>query len=85
MVIDEIKIIRLIKVITPKVFRYTLFGNHPVFIINKIDLAEVLEFDTDALVNDIREVDANIIVHKVSSKTKEGIPELISSLGLSPQ
>jgi hydrogenase nickel incorporation protein HypB len=51
-------------------------------IINKIDLAEVLEFDVDALVNDIREVDANIVVHKVSSKTSEGISELIESLGL---
>jgi hydrogenase nickel incorporation protein HypB len=54
-------------------------------VINKIDLAEILEFDTDALVKDIREVDANLAVHKVSSKTNEGISELISSLGLNPQ
>ena len=51
-------------------------------IINKIDLAEVLEFDVDALVKDIREVDANLSVHKVSSKTGVGIPELLNSLGL---
>ena len=51
-------------------------------VINKIDLAEVLEFDVDALVKDIREVDAKLIVHKVSSKTGIGIPELLSSLGL---
>ena len=51
-------------------------------VINKIDLAEVLEFDVDALVKDIREVDAKLIVHKVSSKTGIGIPELLGSLGL---
>jgi hydrogenase nickel incorporation protein HypB len=51
-------------------------------VINKIDLAEILEFDVDALVDDIREVDANISVHKISSKTGLGIEELIKSLGL---
>lgn len=51
-------------------------------VINKIDLAEILEFDVDALVRDIREVDANLSVHKVSSKTGLGIPELLGSLGL---
>ena len=51
-------------------------------LINKIDLAEILEFDVDALVEDIREVDANISVHKISSKTGVGIQELIDSLGL---
>jgi hydrogenase nickel incorporation protein HypB len=51
-------------------------------VINKIDLAEVLEFDIDALVKDIREVDANLSVHQVSSKTGAGISELVASLGL---
>ncbi|MHA1135203.1 MAG: hydrogenase nickel incorporation protein HypB [Candidatus Thorarchaeota archaeon] len=51
-------------------------------IINKIDLAEVLEFDVEALVKDVREVDANLSVHKVSSKTGLGILELVTSLGL---
>lgn len=50
-------------------------------VINKIDLAEVLEFDVDALVKDIREVDANLSVHKVSSKTGMGIPDLVETLG----
>ena len=50
-------------------------------VINKIDLAEVLEFDVDALVKDIREVDANLPVHKVSSKTGMGIPDLVETLG----
>ena len=51
-------------------------------IINKIDLAEVLEFDVDALVNDVREVDAKLPVFKVSSKTGEGLDELIDALEL---
>jgi len=51
-------------------------------VINKIDLAEILEFDIDALVKDVREVDANLSVHKVSSKIGTGISELLDSLGL---
>ena len=51
-------------------------------VINKIDLAEVLEFDVDALVQDIREVDANLSVHRISSKTGFGVSELIDTLGL---
>ena len=51
-------------------------------VINKIDLAEVLEFDVESLVNDIREVDANIPVVKVSSKTGLGLDSLIKEIGL---
>ena len=51
-------------------------------VINKIDLAEVLDFDVDALVRDIREVDANLPVFKVSSKSGTGLDELIEYLGL---
>jgi hydrogenase nickel incorporation protein HypB len=51
-------------------------------VINKIDLAEILEFDIDALVKDIREVDANLPVFRVSSKTGQGIAELLVALGL---
>lgn len=51
-------------------------------VINKIDLAEVLEFDVDALVRDVREVDAKLPVFKVSSKTGEGISDLLAALGL---
>lgn len=50
-------------------------------VINKIDLADILEFDIEALVKDIREVDANLSVHKVSSKSGVGIPALVESLG----
>ena len=51
-------------------------------IINKIDLADVLEFDIDALEADIREVDAKMPVFRVSSKTGEGIDKLIKALSL---
>jgi len=51
-------------------------------VINKIDLADVLEFDVDALVNDVREVDAKLPVFMVSSKTGEGLDELIDALEL---
>ncbi|NWF95135.1 MAG: hydrogenase nickel incorporation protein HypB [Candidatus Thorarchaeota archaeon] len=51
-------------------------------VINKIDLAEALQFDVDALVTDVREVDASIPVIKVSSKTGEGLDVLIRALGL---
>lgn len=51
-------------------------------VINKIDLAEVLDFDVDALERDIREVDANLPVFKVSSKIGTGLDELIEYLGL---
>ncbi len=51
-------------------------------VINKIDLAEALEFDVDRLLEDIREVDANLPVFRVSAKTGEGIDSFISALGL---
>ncbi len=53
-----------------------------IIVINKIDLAPVLEFDVDALVKDIREVDAKLPIFKISSRTGEGISDLLSSLGL---
>ncbi|MDH4214939.1 MAG: hydrogenase nickel incorporation protein HypB [Candidatus Thorarchaeota archaeon] len=52
-----------------------------IIVINKIDLAEVLEFNIDALVRDIREVDADLPIFQVSSKTGLGIDKLSSALG----
>ncbi len=51
-------------------------------IINKIDLADVLQFDIDALERDIREVDAMIPVFRVSARSGQGIDELAHALGL---
>jgi hydrogenase nickel incorporation protein HypB len=50
-------------------------------VINKIDLAELLEFDVDALVQDVREVDATLPVFTVSAKKGTGIDELLVALG----
>ncbi|MFW9803719.1 MAG: hydrogenase nickel incorporation protein HypB [Candidatus Thorarchaeota archaeon] len=50
-------------------------------VINKVDLAEAIGFDVDALENDVREVDANIPVLRVSSVTGEGINALVEALG----
>ena len=53
-----------------------------IVIINKIDLADALEFNIDALEADIREVDADMPVFRISSKTGEGIDKLIEALNL---
>ncbi len=52
-----------------------------IVVINKIDLADILEFDIDALVRDIREVDADLPVFRVSSKTGDGVDKLLKALG----
>jgi len=51
-------------------------------VINKIDLADAIGFDIDALETDVREVDAKIPVYRVSSKTGDGIDALVESLNL---
>jgi hydrogenase nickel incorporation protein HypB len=50
-------------------------------VINKIDLAEFLEFDVNALIEDVRQVDADIPVLTVSAKKGTGIDELLTALG----
>jgi hydrogenase nickel incorporation protein HypB len=49
-------------------------------VINKTDLVDALEFDIDALEQDIREVDAKMPVLRVSSKTGAGIDDLIKAM-----
>jgi hydrogenase nickel incorporation protein HypB len=51
-------------------------------VINKIDLAKALEFDINALIRDIHEVDADLPVFQVSSKVGTGIDKLLVALGL---
>ncbi|MFQ5831840.1 MAG: hydrogenase nickel incorporation protein HypB [Candidatus Thorarchaeota archaeon] len=51
-------------------------------VINKIDLAEAIGFGTESLVQDVREVDARIPVFKLSSKTGQGLEELIAAMKL---
>jgi hydrogenase nickel incorporation protein HypB len=61
----------------PLTFKYA-----DIVVINKIDLAEALEFNIDALIQDIREVDAKMPVHTVSAKTGDGLDDFIVTLGL---
>jgi hydrogenase nickel incorporation protein HypB len=49
-------------------------------VINKIDLADALDFDVQSLVDDVREVDARIPVFTVSAKTGYGIDSLVTAL-----
>ena len=51
-------------------------------VINKVDLAEALDFDVQGLVDDVREVDARIPVFTVSAKTGFNLEALINGLGL---
>lgn len=51
-------------------------------IINKVDLAEALDFDVQGLIDDVREVDARIPVFTVSAKTGYGLDDLIAVLNL---
>ena len=51
-------------------------------IINKVDLAEALDFDVQGLIDDVREVDARIPVFTVSAKTGYGLDDLIAVLDL---
>lgn len=51
-------------------------------IINKVDLADAIGFDVDGLVEDVREVDANIPVFRVSAKNADGVQEVIQALEL---
>ncbi|UCE10674.1 MAG: hydrogenase nickel incorporation protein HypB [Candidatus Thorarchaeota archaeon] len=51
-------------------------------VINKIDLAQALEFNIESLEEDIREVDSKMPILRVSAKTGVGIEDLMTTLGL---
>lgn len=51
-------------------------------VINKVDLADTLDFDVQGLIDDVRQVDARMPVILVSAKTGYNLEELISSLDL---
>ncbi|MBY9008205.1 MAG: hydrogenase nickel incorporation protein HypB [Candidatus Lokiarchaeota archaeon] len=59
-----------------------LFKMSEIAIINKIDLVERLETDLDKMVNDAKEINPNIEVILTSTKTDEGIEDLIKKLNL---
>jgi hydrogenase nickel incorporation protein HypB len=51
-------------------------------VINKVDLADALEFDVQGLVGDVRKLDARIPVFTVSAKTGYNLDKLINGLNL---
>jgi hydrogenase nickel incorporation protein HypB len=59
-----------------------MFHEADVLVINKIDLAEVMEVDVDQLENDAKQINPNLIVIRTSVRKNQGITEVIQALGL---
>ncbi len=59
-----------------------LFKMSDVAVINKIDLAEILETDVDKMINDAKKINPNIQVITTSAKTGKNIDKLIEIFGL---
>ena len=59
-----------------------LFKMSDVAIINKIDLAEILETNVDKMINDAKKINPDIQVITTSAKTGKNINKLIEILGL---
>ena len=64
-----------------KVAKYpTIFRAADVVLFTKIDLIEVLDFDMERVLDDLRKLNANVPIINISSKTGEGMEEWISWL-----
>ncbi len=59
-----------------------LFKMSDIAVINKIDLAEILETNIDKMVSDAKKINPNIQVITTSAKTGENINKLIEIIGL---
>ena len=59
-----------------------IFLSSDIAVINKTDLAEVMEVDPDKLAEETKKINPKIRVIKTSMKTGEGIGEVIQALGL---
>jgi hydrogenase nickel incorporation protein HypB len=59
----------------------TIFNTADVAVITKLDLAEACEFDLKAAHSSIQSVRPGMHIFEVSSKTNEGMDELVSFLG----
>jgi hydrogenase nickel incorporation protein HypB len=57
-----------------------MFRNADIAVINKMELAKVMDIDADALVNDIHTVNPEAHVLKTSCRTGEGLDECINIL-----
>jgi hydrogenase nickel incorporation protein HypB len=59
-----------------------IFKSADVAVINKSDLAKVMEVDIEKLASDAKSINPRILIGKTSAKTGLGIEELISSMSL---
>ncbi len=59
-----------------------LFKMSDIAVINKIDLAEILETNIDKIISDAKKINPNIQVITTSAKTGENINKLIEIIGL---
>ncbi|MBA7695862.1 Hydrogenase maturation factor HypB [subsurface metagenome] len=59
-----------------------LFKMSDIAVINKIDLAEILETNIDKMISDAKKINPNIQVITTSAKTGENINKLIEIIGL---
>ena len=59
----------------------TIFNTADVAVITKVDLAEACDFNSETAQNSIQSVRPGMRVFEVSSKTNEGMDELLSFLG----
>lgn len=57
-----------------------MFNSSHTLIINKIDLLPYLEFNMDALLENVKRTNPKMEVHKVSARTGEGVDEFLKSL-----
>jgi hydrogenase nickel incorporation protein HypB len=58
----------------------SMFQRSQVIILNKIDILEFTNFDTDEFYKDIKSLNEEAKVFEISCRTEEGIPELCSYL-----
>lgn len=59
-----------------------IFTNSDVAVLNKVDLLPHLDVDVDRLKRDYQRIRNKESLHLVSAKTGEGLPELLSRLGI---
>lgn len=59
-----------------------IFSLADVIVINKIDLAEIMEVDTNRIISDAKEVNPHTKICLTDAKHGEGIQELISALNI---
>ncbi|MCY3412973.1 MAG: hydrogenase nickel incorporation protein HypB [Candidatus Heimdallarchaeota archaeon] len=59
-----------------------IIGNADIVIINKIELAEVMEVDLDKLLSDVQKINPNARVVLTNARKGVGIDEIIAAIGI---